>query len=145
MSSGIGFFCFATLSYSECLSSIKISITTLSKTIAIYLQCYNSKWHVLLCSLFVFFLVLFSLAHTFHFHSFHIFILTLSNLSFSSAIFFSQTLTLSLSFFCRGDTSILSVWMQCLTQSRISIPSILSVWYEYLYHVSHIWLKMEEN
>ena len=111
-SSGSGFVCFATLSYSDCLC--------LSKTISIYLH-YNSKWHVLLCFLFVFFHVLFffTCSHFSSSHSFFPYIHThIVTLSFSSAIFFSQILTLSLSFFCRGNTSIVSVWMQCLTQSE---------------------------
>ena len=61
-------------------------------------------FHLLTLFIFSPFLSIFSYSH--------------SNFSFSSAIFFSQILTLSLSFFCRGNTSIVSVWMQCLTQSE---------------------------
>ena len=68
-----------------------------------FLPCFVF-FHLLTLFIFSLFLSIFSYSH--------------SNLSFSSAIFFSQILTLSLSFFCRGNTSIVSVWMQCLTQSE---------------------------
>ena len=66
--------------------------------------CFFFCFHLLTLFIFSLFLSIFSYSH--------------SNLSFSSAIFFSQILTLSLSLFCRGNTSIVSVWIQCLTQSE---------------------------
>ena len=110
-SSGSGFVCFATLSYSDCLCLLyKSQSLRLAKPFpSIYTTTPNGTSYFVLCSfssMFCFFVFLFSLAHNFH-------LLTLS-----SAIFFSQILPLSLSFFCRGNTSIVSVWMQCLMQSE---------------------------
>lgn len=63
-----------------------------------FLPCFVF-FHLLTLFIFSLFLSIFSYSH--------------GNLSFSSAIFFSQILTLSLSFFCRGNTSIVSVWIGC--------------------------------
>ena len=62
--------------------------------------------------------VLFSLAHTSFSHSFQYFHIHTVTYHFLQPYFSLKFSHFSLSFFCRGDTSILSVWMQCLTQSE---------------------------
>ena len=69
MSSGIGFFCFATLSYSDCLCLLyKSQSLSLAKPFpSIYTTTPNGTSFFVLCSFSSLFCFVWSLAHTFHF------------------------------------------------------------------------------